>query len=73
MHQFDEWFSRVYPEHPTGEKRDTALLGWNAAVHAAQDVLDQTKDRLVGECKYEMAALVRDLREELAAIVRRRE
>ena len=72
MHQFDEWFARVCPGQPQ-EKKDAALLGWNAAVRAAQEVLDQAKDRLVHEREYQMAALVRDLREELAAVARTRD
>ena len=72
MHQFDEWFARVYPEQ-TQEKKDAALLGWNAAVHAAQEVLAQATHRLVGERQYEMAALVRDLHEELGAVTRKRD
>jgi hypothetical protein len=73
MHSFDEWFSRIYPEPQPSGTKDTALMGWNAAVHAAQDVLKKATGRFIDEQKYELAAIARDLREELHIIIRKRD
>jgi hypothetical protein len=73
MHPFDEWFSRTYPGAQPPGTRETALMAWNAAVHTAQDRLSLGKDKLVKEAKYECAAVVRDLREDLKQIVRKNE
>ena len=49
------------------------MIAWNAAVHAAQGVLNEAKDHFLNEHKYELAALARDLREAIPVVTRKRE
>ncbi len=70
MHAFDEWFDRVYPGAQPPGTRETALIAWNAGVHASQAVITETMQKLISQARYEFAAIARDLREELATVIR---
>lgn len=71
IHPFDEWFSRVYQQpQPTGV-REAAMIAWNAGVHAAAAYADKVKERLLAKCAYELAAVARDLREDLKTNITR--
>lgn len=69
---FDEWFARVYPAPQPPGVKETAMIAWNAGVHAAAAYVDGVMQRMVHESRFELAALARDLREELKTSVARR-
>ena len=72
VHPFDEWFSRVYQQPQPPGVRETAIIAWNAGVHAAAAYADQLKERLLDKRAYELAALARDIRDDLKTNVTRR-
>ena len=69
-HPFDEWFALVYPEPQPAGTRETALVAWNAAVHAACDRVSMAKERTLAERKYEQVVVFRDLLRDLACLTR---
>ena len=63
MHPFDEWFSRTHPAPQPQGTRETAIIAWNAALHAARNSASNAKDRLVEQQQYEYAVIIRDFAE----------
>jgi hypothetical protein len=70
IHPFDEWFAVNYPDPQPPGTRETALMAWNAAVHAAGDHLSLLKDEYTSASKYEQVAAVRDSIRALSSVVR---
>ena len=76
MHPFDEWFNVTYPHPQPAGTRETALIAWNAAIHAAREFIRTRMlklvdgDELVEECRYERAAELRDCALDLAQVSR---
>jgi hypothetical protein len=71
MHPFDEWYLRTYREPQPQGTKEGAVIAWNAAVNAVIDVATAAKNQLVQDRKYESAALVFDLRQEMRGVARR--
>jgi hypothetical protein len=71
MHPFDEWYLRTHPQPQPQGTKEGAVIAWNAAVNAVIDVATAAKNQLVQDRKYESAALVFDLRQEMRGVARR--
>ena len=71
MHPFDEWFAHAYPDPQPPGTRDTTLIAWNAAVHAACESIWLAKDGFAFERRYDEIAAARNLREEVRQLARR--
>jgi hypothetical protein len=71
MHPFDEWFDLVYPAPQPVGTRQSSLVAWNAAIHAACESLSVAKDQFVLDRHYEQAATARDLIEQVRTLTRR--
>jgi hypothetical protein len=61
---FISFFEHYYPT-ADAHVRATAMIAWNAAVHECAHLVEKNTDVEVDAQRYERAALLRDVREEI--------